>query len=148
MAKAAPKVGFESWSKGSENSLNGGRVGAKMQSWLSISSSSSLVCGSAIVVCCFVEWVFSWVGALRLLVPVRPFVYEMGESDRKLYYFSIKLLHFCAKPVELLEWWVDVFIASSGGEAKVREKWMKLVHFVAQSGRGKEKAPHRGGCEA
>ena len=41
MAKAAPKVGFESWSKGSENSLNGGRVGAKMQSWLSISSSSS-----------------------------------------------------------------------------------------------------------
>jgi hypothetical protein len=41
VAKAAPKVGFESWSKGSENSLNGGRVGAKMQSWLSISSSSS-----------------------------------------------------------------------------------------------------------
>ena len=77
-------------------------MGAKMQSWLSISS-SSLVCGSAIVVCCFVEWVFSWVGALRLLVPVRPFVDEMGESDRKMVAFSIKLLHFCAKLVEFLE---------------------------------------------
>lgn len=101
MAKAAPKVGFESWSKGSENSLNGGRVGAKMQSWLSIYS-FFLVCGSAIVVRCFVEWAFSWVGALGFWVPVHPFVDEMGELDRKMVEFSIKLLHFCAKLVEFL----------------------------------------------
>ena len=101
MAKAAPKVGFESWGKGSENSLNGGRVGVKMQSWLSISSFFP-VCGSAIVVRCFVEGAFSWVGALGFLVPVRPFVDEMGESDRKMVEFSIKLLHFCAKLVEFL----------------------------------------------
>lgn len=52
---------------------------------------------------------------------VLPFVDEMGEYDRKMVMFSIKLHHFCAKPVEFLEWWVDVFIASSSGEAKVRE---------------------------
>ena len=122
MAKAAPKVGFESWSKGSENSLNGGRVGAKMQSWLSISSSSSSPV--ALPLSCAASYSGLSLGAERsdFSVPVLPFVDEMGEFDRKLYYFSIKLLHFCAKPVELLEWWVDVFIASSRGEAKVREK--------------------------
>lgn len=90
---------------------------------------------------CFVQRAFSWGGALGFSVPVRPFVDEMGEFDRKLHYFSIKLLHFCAKPVELLEWWVDVFIASSGGEAKVREKWMKLVRFVVEKWSRKRKSP-------
>ena len=100
-----------------------------------------LACGSAIVVRCFVERAFSWVGALGFSVPVRPFGDEMGEFDRKLHYFSIKLLHFCAKPVEFLEWWVDVYIASSSGEVKVREKWMKLVRFVAAKWSRKRKSP-------
>ena len=55
-------------------------------------------------------------------MPVRTFVDEMADFDRKMVMFSIKLHHFCAKLVEFLEWWVDVFIASSRGEAKVREK--------------------------
>ena len=62
-----------------------------------------LVCGSAIVVRYFVEWVFSWGGALGFSVPVLPFVDEMGEFNRKMVGFSIKLLHFCAKFVEFLE---------------------------------------------
>lgn len=90
---------------------------------------------------CFVQRAFSWGGALGFSVPVRPFVDEMGEFDRKLHYFSIKLLHFCAKPVEFLEWWVDVFIASSRGEAKVREKWMRLVRFVPVKWLRKRKGP-------
>lgn len=65
----------------------------------------------------------------------------MGEFDRKMVEFSIKLLHFCAKLVEFIEWWVDVFIASSRGEAKVREKWMKLVRLVAAKWSRKRKSP-------
>lgn len=90
---------------------------------------------------CFVQRAFSWCRVLGFSVPVLPFVDEMGEFDRKLHYFSIKLLHFCAKPVEFLEWWVDVFIASSRGEAKVREKWMKPVHFVVAKRYRKKKKP-------
>ena len=90
---------------------------------------------------CFVQRAFSWGGALGFSVPVRPFVDEMADFDRKMVMFSIKLHHFCAKPVEFLEWWVDVFIASSSGEAKVREKWMKLVRFVAAKWSRKRKSP-------
>lgn len=61
-----------------------------------------LVCVSAIVVRCFVQRAFSWIGALGFLVPVLPFVDEMAEFDRKMVMFSIKLHHFCAKPVEFL----------------------------------------------
>ena len=90
---------------------------------------------------CFVQRAFSWGGALGFSVPVRPFVDEMADFDRKMVMFSIKLHHFCAKPVEFLEWWVDVYIASSSGEAKVREKWMKLVRFVAAKWSRKRKSP-------
>ena len=104
MAKAAPKVGFESWSKGSENSLNGGRVGAKNAKLAFYFFVFFLACGSAIVVRCFVQRAFAWFGALGFSVPVLSFVDEMGEFDRNMVEFSIKLHHFCAKPVELLEW--------------------------------------------
>ena len=102
---------------------------------------SFLVFGSAIVARCFVEWAFSWIGALGFSVPVLPFIDEMGEFDRKMVVFSIKFLHFCAKFVEFLERAWGVFIASSSGEVKVREKWMKSVHLSQQSDIGKRKSP-------